>query len=307
MCALVGAAFAPLPGLSAAFDTPHTVRDLERAVDRAFKPAGATAASPRTVGLPPSSANFQACAGHFYRGAAPVIESGEARPANAYGTLRALCYDRFAVLHSATLKGPLFSAERLSAAELRAGAEVKRPDGRKAFFSDARLPLRERAQLEDYAGESRLPKEERHDRGHLTPARDMSSDRSMAQSFSLANVVPQNSVNNQQVWSKIEKDTRAYVMRARGTVTIITGAQYGSAPERLNTAGPAIPVALYKLVHDETTGRAWAHWLPNTASARIGKPISYEELVRRTGIRFLPQSPASLMSDASVESGHRAQ
>jgi len=254
--------------------------------------SGATDAAPRqVVHLPPASAGFQACAEHFHRGLPPVVESGVngANGVNAgYGTLRALCYDRFAVLHSALLKGPLFSAERLSADDLRQGASVKRPDGRKAFFADARLPRQERARPEDYAGQAQLPKEERRDRGHLTPARDMRDERSMAQSFSLANVVPQNAVNNQQAWNKIEKDTRAYVMRSGGMVTIITGAQYEPHPQRMGSQGPAIPIALYKLVQDERTGRRWAHWLANTASARIDKPISYEELVRRTGIRFLP-------------------
>ncbi len=285
------------------FATADTTRSLTRDLQRALEPFGApqspggrssggrgSPSQSRTADLPPVSGSFQACASHFYRGQAPVVvagPSGEAGPSR-YGTLRALCYDQFAVLHAGGLKGPLFSAERLTAEELREGADVKRPDGRKAFFADARLPERERAQLDDYAGESRLPKAERHDRGHLTPARDMRDERSMAQSFSLANVVPQNAVNNQQPWNKIEKDTRAYVMRASGPVTIITGAYYEARPARLGEDGPAIPAAMYKLVHDDTTGRSWAHWLPNTATARIQPPISYEELVRRTGIKFLP-------------------
>jgi endonuclease G, mitochondrial len=260
-------------------------RDLHRALERALG-TDTSAASRRTADLPPVATGFQSCSAHFYRGSPPVLDMPKA--AATYGPLRALCYDQFAVLHAGALKGPLFSAERLNAEALREGASVKRPDGRKAFFADARLPARERAQLEDYAGESRLPKEERHDRGHLTPARDMRDDRAMAQSFSLANVVPQNSINNQQAWNKIEKDTRAYVMRASGTVTIITGAYYAASPARLGGDGPAIPSALYKLVHDDSTGRSWAHWLPNTATARIERPISYDELVKRTGIRFLP-------------------
>ncbi len=154
-----------------------TVRSLTRDLQRALEPfggapssaaRGANAAS-RTADLPPVAGSFQSCASHFYRGQAPVVQapsSGDAA-ASRYGTLRALCYDQFAVLYAGGLKGPLFSAERLTAEELREGADVKRPDGRKAFFPDARLPARERAQLDDYAGESRLPKTERHDRGHM--------------------------------------------------------------------------------------------------------------------------------------------
>lgn len=291
--ALLLAAGLAMPGFADADSTRSLTRDLQRALEPfgAPQPSGSRShtAQSRTADLPPVSGSFQACASHFYRGQAPVVVSPPGGAgASAYGTLRALCYDQFAVLHAGGLKGPLFSAERLTADELREGADVKRPDGRKAFFADARLPARERAQLDDYAGESRLPKNERHDRGHLTPARDMRDERSMAQSFSLANVVPQNAINNQQPWNKIEQDTRAYVMRASGPVTIITGAYYEARPPRLGDDGPAIPAAMYKLVHDDTTGRSWAHWLPNTATARIQPPISYEELVRRTGIRFLP-------------------
>jgi endonuclease G len=49
-----------------------------------------------------------------------------------------------------------------------------------------------------------------------------------------------------------------------------------------------VPKYLYKLVYDSVTGRAWAHWIENTDEARAGRPITYEELVRRTGIEFLP-------------------
>lgn len=289
---LLASSLLSLPGLCSADSTRSLTRDLQRALERMSAPEGSgprnASTQNRTADLPPVSGSFQACASHFFRGQAPIVNAGAADGTAPYGTLRALCYDQFAVLHAGGLKGPLFSAERLTAAELRDGADIKRPDGRKAFFADARLPARERAQLDDYAGESRRPKDERHDRGHLTPARDMSDERSMAQSFSLANVVPQNAINNQQPWNKIEKDTRAYVMRAAGPVTIITGAYYGPKPSRLGDEGPAIPAAMYKLVHDDTSGRSWAHWLPNTATARIQAPISYEELVKRTGIRFLP-------------------
>jgi endonuclease G, mitochondrial len=57
------------------------------------------------------------------------------------------------------------------------------------------------------------------------------------------------------------------------------------------TIGPDrvwVPQHLFKLVYDPSTNRIWAHWLDNSDGARVGKPISYEELVRRTGIQFLP-------------------
>ncbi|MFC6519318.1 hypothetical protein ACFQAT_05495 [Undibacterium arcticum] len=41
-------------------------------------------------------------------------------------------------------------------------------------------------------------------------------------------------------------------------------------------------------MYDPSTGRTWAHWLDNADEARVGKPISYDELVRRTGMDSIP-------------------
>jgi endonuclease G len=49
-----------------------------------------------------------------------------------------------------------------------------------------------------------------------------------------------------------------------------------------------VPTQLYKLVYDAGANRAWAHWVENDNEARAGKPITYRELVQRTGIEFLP-------------------
>ena len=50
----------------------------------------------------------------------------------------------------------------------------------------------------------------------------------MAQSFSLANIVPQAPMNNRKAWAGIERATRKYVMRAAGDVFVITGSVKGT-------------------------------------------------------------------------------
>src|SRR3989344_3751350 len=60
------------------------------------------------------------------------------------------------------------------------------------------------------------------------------------------------------------------------------------SPRMLNTT--KVPTYLYKLVYDATTQRAWAHWQENREGETVGRPISYQELVKRTGVEFLPRS-----------------
>lgn len=140
------------------------------------------------------------------------------------------------------------------------------------------MPAAERAELEDYRGSG-------YDRGHLAPAANMPDAESMVQSFSLANMIPQAPINNRKAWAKIEKDTRKYVMRARGDVYVFSGPVY--LEDRGYAGRVPVPSHLFKLIHDSTTGKSWAHWLENSDEARPGKPIGYNELVSKTGINFL--------------------
>lgn len=110
----------------------------------------------------------------------------------------------------------------------------------------------------------------------------------MAQSFSLANMVPQNAQHNGGPWAKIEQDTRHYVRRAKGDVYVITGPVFTEDAPRIGNNGVLVPTYLFKLVYDQHTNRAWAHWQENREGERVGRPISYQELVKRTGVEFLP-------------------
>jgi len=149
--------------------------------------------------------DFSACTQFFANGKPPVVAP---QPTN-----RALCYDAFALLHSGQSKTAVFVAEKLNRASI-VDADEKRTN---RFFSDSRLRSSERATLEDYKGSG-------FDRGHMAPAGDMPTAQAMAQSFSLANMVPQAPRHNRGVWAKsVERATRKYAARAPGDVYVITG------------------------------------------------------------------------------------
>lgn len=268
------------------------------------------------IELPNATGNFGACRENFANGEPPRIES------HGRNRLRALCFNGFAVLHSGDYKTPVYSAVVLNAKRVNAARENARTD---FFFEDARIPGNERARLDDY-------KFSGFDRGHASPAAEMPDERSMAQSFSLSNMVPQAPENNRKAWANIEKATRKYASRATGSVYVITGTvhQAESCPivvgareilqaNGISTvgiennqvvaaarkfgyktprtydlsqcsigSGVVVPSHLYKLVYDPSANRAWVHWLANTDSAKPTRPISYRELVQRTGIEFLP-------------------
>jgi endonuclease G len=243
-------------------------------------------APPATQALPPApqlpahhgslvQTQFAQCRQFFPTGQMPEV------PRSA--PLRELCFSDFAVLYSGQTKTPVFAAERLNRNELSQASEQVRTD---RFYAEARLPQAERAVLEDYHGSG-------YARGHMAPAGDRSTKEAMAQSFSLANMVPQNPTQNSGSWSHIEQDTRKYALRAAGDVYVFTGPVYGGTPQRIGTGGVAVPSYLYKVVYDPAKGRAWVYWQANNAQAKAGPPISYDEFVQRTGLQLLPDMAGS--------------
>jgi len=197
---------------------------------------------------------------------------------------RDLCFDSFAIYYSPLDKKPIYTLERLS----RDSLTGQRPRRSNQFYEEARLPFAERAQLSDYRGSG-------FDRGHNAPAGDMSTDRSMAQSFSLANMMPQARQNNQGIWAKnVEEPTRLYAKRIPGEIYVYTGS-VGNAGS-IGKGKVTIPTHLYKLVYDPAKNSAWAYWIENTNEANMTPPISYQELMQKTGIDFhlpISQNPTA--------------
>ena len=245
---------------TAAFSSPALARSL-------------LPGTPTTARAPAGGTGFAACPQHFAGGVPPTRPAGD--------KLRELCFDSFAVLHSGNTKTPVYVAERLNRQTYESVTKPKRGD---KFYAEARLPSSERAELADYKGSG-------WSRGHMAPAGDMGTPEAMAQSFSLANMVPQDRKQNGGPWAKIEEDTRRYVMRAQGDVYVITGPVFEANPPRIGQ-GVAVPSHLFKLVYDPGTGKSWAHWQENSPSATVGRPISLQELESRTGLGLLAGQPA---------------
>lgn len=211
-----------------------------------------------------AQAAFEGCKDFFPNGIVPKAQE----------IGRDLCFDGFAVYYSANHKRPIYTVEKLDKVLL----SKEHPKRTNQFYEEARLPSKERARLDDY-------KNSGYDRGHNAPAGDMTSENAMAQSFSLANMMPQAPENNRGVWAKnVEAATRKYALRAEGPIYVYTGS-IGDAGS-IGFSKVVIPTHLFKLVYDPAHARAWGFWVENLNSVKPTKPISYKEIVEKTGINF---------------------
>jgi endonuclease G len=220
----------------------------------------------------------QTCRDHFVAGEPPRITN----PRLGKET-EELCFNVFSVLHSGVTRTPLWSAEHLQAQNIEAAQELSREN---SFHPEPRLPSDQRAELSDYARSG-------YDRGHMAPNGDMPDRDSQRDSFSLANIVPQDGENNRNLWAAIEGAVRR-MAKKEGDLYVVTGPAFLGTDLR-KIGNVLVPTHLYKLVYSprQRAGAAW--FVENTADAKPNV-IPIPELERIIGINLLPA-----LSDAEKE------
>lgn len=223
-----------------------------------------------TAASSPALAASTSCPEHFASGDAPDI----VRPALA-AQVTALCFEGYAVLHSGVSRTPLAVAEHLTRVRMAAARETQREGN---FHEEQKLPPDERARLADYARSG-------FDRGHMAPAGDMGTATSMAESFSLANMIPQNPGSNRCLWEGIESSVRRLAADA-SDVFVVTGPVFaGEALQRLNDR-VLVPTSLYKAVYVPRRGAA--AYLVENAPGMAWRAVSMAELRQIAGIEVFP-------------------
>lgn len=126
-----------------------------------------------------------------------------------------------------------------------------------------------------------------YDRGHMTPLRDMASPKAQEESFSLANVIPQQPCQNQGIWETLEEATRDLALK-QGEIFVVTGPIYlASDPLRPIGGGVLVPSAIFKAIYDPVTGGAGAYVSENSESA-AWRTVSLTELKQLSGIDAFP-------------------
>ena len=228
--------------------------------------------------------NFTSCPDNFYQNTPPQLvgTKGEKLAKKTYE----LCFDGFAVLYSGISKTPIWSAEFLTKERIRQAKTLTREDN---FHEESRLPKSAQALLSDY-------RQSGFDRGHLAPNGDMANSSQQFDSFSLANIAPQNGTHNRGDWRKIESSTR-YLVNKYGSAYVVTGVVFSGKNIQKIGAGVLVPSHFFKAVYLPSIQKAGVYYSANTENGQM-QVISLDELTNLTGISVMPDLPQSLRQEA---------
>ncbi|WP_317205680.1 DNA/RNA non-specific endonuclease [Janthinobacterium sp.] len=215
-------------------------------------------------------AHAGACPVHYVDGRLPEI-----RNQKLSGATRELCYSAFGIMHSGLTRTPLWSAEHLTGDNLAAAKSLSREN---SFHAEADLPGNQRAELADYARSG-------FDRGHMAPNGDMPDRLSQHESFTLANMVPQDGDNNRHVWAGIEGAVRKLAQK-EGDLYVVTGPAFiGGKLQKIGNV--IVPSHIYKLVYSPRQRAGAAYFIENKATDDY-EMLSIAELESTIGINLLP-------------------
>jgi endonuclease G len=210
------------------------------------------------------------CPGFYVDGRLPEIRNTRMAAATTE-----LCYGVFGVMHSGVTRTPLWSAEHLTANHIDAARTLSREN---SFHPEARLPVTARAELSDYARSG-------YDRGHMAPNGDMPDRETQHESFTLANMVPQDADVNRHIWAGIEGVVRKLAQK-EGDLYVITGPAFIGA--NLQKVGNVlVPSHVYKLVYSPRQQAGAAFFIENHADAQYAM-LSIAQLEDKVGINLLP-------------------
>ena len=228
------------------------------------------------------------CDGHFLDGEMPDIAAA------LVPQTQVVCFSAFAVLHSGLTKTPLWSAERLTPASIAAATQLTRPSTG-PFHAEPKLPSAQRATLHDYRGTG-------FDREHMAPSGNMPTKAAQTESFSLANIVPQQACNNEETWEGIESGLRKFVSGG-AEVFVITGPVFdpGFPPPAGATIGQgvAVPTRLFKAVYVVGAGAGAAYLTTNIDTTEFTR-VSFAEMQAVTGIDLFPKLMAAVKQSAAA-------
>ncbi len=223
------------------------------------------------------------CQSQLYLGAAPILKN----PKLAEQT-SPVCFSEIALLYSGIARTPLWSAEHLTAGRIQRARGLSRLHS-DAFHEEPSLPADLRSELADYRRSG-------FDRGHMAPNGDMSTIEAQEESFSLANMIPQEPCNNEVLWEGIESAVRSLAL-SEGDAYVVTGPAFLGAELRSLKGRVLVPTHIFKAVYLPSRKLAGAYFAPNDGS-QSWEPISISELESRISVDVFPEASADVKRHA---------
>ncbi|MGE3302222.1 MAG: DNA/RNA non-specific endonuclease [Hyphomonadaceae bacterium] len=211
-----------------------------------------------------------------------ILAKPPVSPASA-GQTQQLCFAEFSVLYSAMTRTPIWSAEHLTADDVRAARATPRVD---SFHEEQAIAKSLRSATTDYARSG-------FDRGHMTPSGDMRDPQAQRESFSMANMAPQAPGLNRGLWEEIESAARDLAL-ASGEVYVVTGPIFAGQPQKLKDR-VTVPAGFFKAIYDPQRRQAGAYVVDNREGARYST-MSIAQLAQLTGFDAFPALPAGVKS-----------
>lgn len=219
------------------------------------------------------AANFASasgCPAYYVDGQSPKIRNPKLNTAT-----QELCFGAFGTMHSGVTRTPLWSAEHLTQGNIVSAQNLSREN---SFHAELKLSSTQRAELADYARSG-------FDRGQMVPDADMPDRLSQHQSFTLANIVPQDASNNRHVWAGIEDAVRKMAQK-EGALYVITGPAFiGSSLQKIGNV--LVPSHLYKIVYSPKQGAGASYFIENKPVDDY-QVLSIAQLEAKIGINVLP-------------------
>ena len=214
-----------------------------------------------------------ACTQHYAAGQPPVVTNPKMQPRT-----QEVCFRAFAVLHSGLTRTPLYAAEHLTRQNVKNAGKLSRKD---SFHAEDALPESDRAELSDYARSG-------YDRGHMAPNADFANRKAQAESFSLANMVPQVHESNAGVWAGIESATRQ-LASVEGDIYVISGPAFvGGNLKKIGNV--LVPTHVWKVIYSPAQQKAGAYLITND-DTRDYAVLSVSKLEKMVGMSLLPGLP----------------
>jgi endonuclease G len=220
-----------------------------------------------------------ACPNFFVSGSNPSLDSSLTTRTTE------VCHTEYVLLASGVTKGPLYSAQHLTAAQVAGADSISRTG---SFHQETGIPTADRSQDSDYTNSG-------FDRGHMTPAGDESTIASEKESFSMANVVPQDHKLNTGEWAKIEAQVRNLATQL-GDVYVVTGPAFD--PDNIPTIGKdkvAVPAYTWKAVYEPGKG-AGAYLCTNDDTITCDV-VSLNDIKTMSGVDPFPSLSSSMKAN----------